>query len=511
MTKSSPGRPRYEDVCAVLLTRGDCPSEMQRIHATLPYEEVLVVLPHQVQRAVGDHWEVVCNRRHDLRLFGRWKAHELSSRPVVYMQDDDVLFRSHDALLDAYRPGRLVCNMHDAWIRAQHYHDLVLPGLGSLCDRGLAAPHLDHYHRSFPVDERFYVDADFVAGVLCPSDVVDLGAEVLPAASAPGRLSMEPGQMDGKWRTIRQARTLRRVVLAIMARDEEQVIERALRSAYGLYDSVLLMDTGSLDRTVGVTRRWCQEVGMPLSVMHRGFVDFATNRNALLQAARGQGDYILLMDADEELVGLRDTPGWDHLLADAYFLHYAGDVDYAQPRLLRSWFPWRFQGKVHAALVPEREPAVLDLRRPQIVHHGDDRHGTSKRQRDVEILTAEIEADRDVPRHLFHRAKALEGLGRFAEAMADYRRRIALTDPDEETYYSRFRLGTLLIEHSDDLVHGADQLLTAYFQRPSRVESIRALAFHLTAVADRTPYPSSDMVMVHRPFYALPEPSEEGA
>lgn len=486
-------------MCAVIPTRGDVP--LGEICSSLPYPELWVIEPH---RAYEWHSERQLTRDDDLRLLGRWRAHALTSRPLVYMQDDDVLFSAHDALLDAYEPGKLVGNMDDDWVRAQCYHDLVLAGAGSLCDRGLGAGALDRYREAYPSDDRYALDADFVVGVLTPSARVDLGYEALPHAVADSRLSAQPGQMDGKWRTIRQARDLRTVVLAVMARDEEQTIETALASAFVYVDSVLLMDTGSVDATVRVAERWCAEHNLPLTVLHERFLDFASNRQLLLEAARWQGDYILLMDADEELVG---GTCWEHLLADAYVLHYAGDIDYAQPRLLRSWFPWRWQGARHAALRPERDPAVLDIRRPQIVHHGDGRHGTERTERDVDALAAEIEAGHDVPRHLFHRAKALEGLGRFGEAMADYRRRIELTDPDEETYYSRFRLGTLLIEQEGDLAGGADQLLTAYFLRPSRVESIRALAFHLTAVADQTPYPSDDMVLVDRRLYAFPEPT----
>lgn len=483
-------------MCAVLLTTRDTLPDAV-IHPALRFfGEVLVRRPRYTERYPdGRRWI-----HDDSRIYGRWEAERYTGLPVLYYQDDDVVFINYEELLDAYEPGRLVANMDRPWVEAQHYYDLALCGFGSIADRGLGMGALRRYRSAYGKDERFLIDADFIVGVLAPTTVVSLGGEVLGCATDPERLSMQPGQMEGKWATIRRARALRTVVLAVMARDEEQGIVRMLDSAKGWADSVLLQDTGSLDRTVGVTRRWCADNGMPLSVMHRAFSSFKENRQLLLEAARQQGDYILLMDADETLA-FTGPLGRPDLLCDAYFLHYAGEFDYAQPRLIRSWFPWYWDGSAHACLDSDRPAVCLDLRSPQIVHHGDGRHGDTKVKRDIELLSADIEAGKDVPRSLFLRGKAYMGTAQWDRAQADLEARVQLSEGDEEAYYARFLLGVLLVEQRGDLAGGADHLMTAWLERPTRVESIRALAHYLTSVADSTPYPVEDKIIVHRGQY----------
>lgn len=488
----------YDDVCAVIVTRGDQPETVARIVADLPYGEVIV-------------WDN-SQQDTDLKVFGRYAAANRTKRPVVYFQDDDIIFREHEGLTDRYEPGVLVSNMNDEWIDGCGYYDLAMVGLGSIMDKNLWSEYFWRYREAYR-DDRFLFDPDFIFGTLATWKRIDFGAEILDVASADNRLWKQPEQFDGKWRTINRARALRQVVLTIMAKDEEQNIRRALESAHGWYDKVLLMDTGSTDGTVAVVEAFCGAQDIPLEVLDMPFEDFGTNRNALLARGRELADYQLLMDADEELV-FREDGAWGEpeierarpqLTADAYLLHYEGEIDYAQPRLLFKNFPWKFDDvSVHASLDVDSQtltPRGHNLREPLIRHHGDLRHGMTKVQRDIDLLTQEIENGNDLPRHLFLRAKAYEGVGNNDAALADYAARVELSRGDEEAYYSRFRLGVLTGEHLNDFPEAVRQLLAAWEERPSRIESLRALAFYATAIADATPYPEEDLVLVHRDLY----------
>lgn len=93
-----------------------------------------------------------------------------------------------------------------------------------------------------------------------------------------------------------------RLSLCMIARDEEDVIGRALASAAPWVDEMIVVDTGSRDRTL--------EIALAAGAIvhaHPWQDDFALARNQAL--AHASGDWILSLDADEEL-----APGSGELL-----------------------------------------------------------------------------------------------------------------------------------------------------------------------------------------------------
>ena len=85
-----------------------------------------------------------------------------------------------------------------------------------------------------------------------------------------------------------------KISLCLIARDEEQMLPGALESVYGAVDELIVVDTGSRDRTKEVA-----ESAGALVVDHFWQDDFSAARNqALLHAT---GEWILVLDADERL------------------------------------------------------------------------------------------------------------------------------------------------------------------------------------------------------------------
>jgi len=86
-----------------------------------------------------------------------------------------------------------------------------------------------------------------------------------------------------------------RVSLCLIAKDEEAVIGRCLSSVKGAVDEIVVVDTGSTDRTVAIAQSFHARIG------HFTWVsDFAAARNAALDLATG--DWILSIDCDEWLL-----------------------------------------------------------------------------------------------------------------------------------------------------------------------------------------------------------------
>jgi glycosyltransferase involved in cell wall biosynthesis len=98
-----------------------------------------------------------------------------------------------------------------------------------------------------------------------------------------------------------------RVSLTMIVRDEQNNLPRSLESVRGVFDEIVVVDTGSKDRTVEIARSFGARVFDFVWVD-----DFAAARNAAL--ARATGDYAFWLDADdliepperEKLVGLLD-------------------------------------------------------------------------------------------------------------------------------------------------------------------------------------------------------------
>ena len=85
----------------------------------------------------------------------------------------------------------------------------------------------------------------------------------------------------------------------MIVKDESQVIRRCLSSVMRLIDYWVIVDTGSIDGTQEIIRNYLQKI--PGELHERPWVDFAHNRNEALSLARSHGDYLLFIDADEQL------------------------------------------------------------------------------------------------------------------------------------------------------------------------------------------------------------------
>lgn len=180
----------FSDISAVIVTRGDV--DLDPILKTLPYEDIVI-------------WDN--SQRHDQKIFGRYAAIPEARNEIIYFQDDDVIFTEHEQLLAEYEPGKIVASMDAAWVEAGRYHNLVLMGAGSLCQRDLPAQYLGRYLDNFPADDLFLYECDPILGTLAPWKRVDLGYKVRDDIFRDGtnRLCDQPWQEEWKWRAIRRA------------------------------------------------------------------------------------------------------------------------------------------------------------------------------------------------------------------------------------------------------------------------------------------------------------------
>ncbi|MCA9557702.1 MAG: glycosyltransferase, partial [Myxococcales bacterium] len=127
--------------------------------------------------------------------------------------------------------------------------------------------------------------------------------------------------------------------LAMMVKDEEDFLADALRSARGWCDELVVVDTGSTDRTVEIAR----DLGAQVSFFP--WCDsFSKARNETLKRATGR--YVAILDADERFVGRHPEAIRPHLRPGPQHPYEALSVQVTNTRLdgspISSFFSVRF-------------------------------------------------------------------------------------------------------------------------------------------------------------------------
>jgi glycosyltransferase involved in cell wall biosynthesis len=297
------------------------------------------------------------------------------------------------------------------------------------------------------------------------------------------------------------------IALAMIVKDEAPIIERCLASAVGVIDRWLIIDTGSSDDTPQLIAS--RLAGIPGTLFHRPWVDFGHNRSELVALAREAADYLLLLDADMELLV---DPAFDKRLdADAYYLHYTGGLDYAQKLLVRAELDWRYVGATHEYIHSDRCRRVETLRSLRVRHRADGSSRAVKGERDAALLERQLQQDPGDARAAFYLARTYCDQGRLEEAIEQFAKRVALGGWLEEQWQAAYEAGRLSLElRRED--QGVGWLLRAYQMHPARAEPLYALAhwyrrserFHLAYVfakaASRIAYPE-DKLFVEREVY----------
>lgn len=259
------------------------------------------------------------------------------------------------------------------------------------------------------------------------------------------------------------------VCLCAIVKNESAVIERSLVSMRGLIDSWCIVDTGSTDGTQDTIRNAL--MGVPGALHEREWVDFGTNRSESLELAAGQADYLLIVDADEEVVCAGDFKARLGGATSYHLTVLAGGQSWKSKRLLRADCAWRYRGAVHAIPVTEAPDRAEVLDGVEIVHHGDGGSHGGRLEWAAGLLERAVACD-PTSRDVFYLAQTYRDLGRVEEAVAMYGRRAEMGGFPEEVFYSLYQVGLL----SGDWPSKLEALIGAWEMRPWRMEPVYAIA-----------------------------------
>lgn len=301
-----------------------------------------------------------------------------------------------------------------------------------------------------------------------------------------------------------------RLCLNMIVRNEAARILRCLHSVAPYVSCYAIVDTGSTDGTQTLIEEFFDKRDIPGVLSDAPFKDFSQARNAALNLARGvEGvyDYILLTDADMELVA---EPGaFSKLTAKSYnILQKAGSLEYMNKRLLHRLTPGEYRGVTHEYLdVGNSE----DLHSAHFIDHADGSNRLEKYERDIRLLTKGLQDDPTNVRYRFYLANTYRDAGKHREAIHHYKQRIAMGGWDEEVWNSMYEMAKCWKDKkSED--HYVTGMLDAYSFRPSRAEPLYDLARYyrdrgknatafMFATKARGTAPSKDLLFVQPHSY----------
>ena len=201
--------------------------------------------------------------------------------------------------------------------------------------------------------------------------------------------------------------------VTIIAKNEQVNLTRLL-PALNFADEVVVVDTGSTDNTVEISRRhgakvynfsWCD--------------DFSAARNFAISKATC--DYVMWLDCDDDfdIRMQKSITEWKQIpienCADTYFVKYVVSRKpkfwFFRERILRNDARCRFKGFIHEAITPFGQTRTLD---GEISHLGSGDH--SRRNLDI-YNNAIVSGKRFSSRDRYYYARTLHDNGLYAEAL----------------------------------------------------------------------------------------------
>lgn len=262
-----------------------------------------------------------------------------------------------------------------------------------------------------------------------------------------------------------------KLVAALIVKNEEAVLARCLTSIEPHVYEIVVNDNGSTDDTPRIMNAF------DVMRVPGDWIDFSTNRNLVLNTARGFGDYVLCgIDADEELV-VPEGFVWPELTADAYSIdiHLQGLV-YPRVAIVRSAHPWEWRYPIHEGLYSKTAASVGHIEGIYIESYRD-QGARSKdpdtQKKDLAVIEGYLNEHPDDPRMTFYHAQQLRFMGKFDAAISAYTKRRGIGVFEAERWYSQYMIGRCIDAAGKDPV---TEYIAAYRMDPWRAEPLYHLA-----------------------------------
>jgi tetratricopeptide (TPR) repeat protein len=292
-----------------------------------------------------------------------------------------------------------------------------------------------------------------------------------------------------------------------MVKNEIETIESTLISCIDHVDKVIILDTGSTDGTQDKIREFCNKHNKPLVLKEFPFIDFSTNKNKLLEIAKDETIYALIMDAADELINAQDLYNFclnDTTNEECFLINMnTGNLTFGSSRLVKTGNGWYYTGRVHELLCKANKWAMVTVPNVCIKHIktniNDIKKSQNRYSNDKVVLYEEHLKNPKDARTVFYLAQTYECLGDLKNAFKYYEKRIDMTGNIEEKFYAYYKCG-IIYENTNEPWEKCLYYYLKAFQICKRIEPLMQivgyyknhdyfLAYMYCKLATDIPYP----------------------
>ena len=267
-----------------------------------------------------------------------------------------------------------------------------------------------------------------------------------------------------------------------MVKNEEKILKRCLSAVEGLVDAYVITDTGSTDKTVDLASEFLET--------HEGTVemstwkDFGHNRTLSFKNAQNYckgkkwdltQTYGLLLDGDMIFV-----PGKlkEQTLGELGYtlIQSAGNLDYPNTRLVRMDYDWVCRGVTHEYWDGDCKPLSKEI--CYIDDRNDGGCKDNKFPRDLALLLKGVQDEPDNVRYWFYLAQTYHSMGKWEQAIQNYKKRIEMGGWYEEVWYSHYMIAKSY-ENLNNPILFEEWVQKGYEFYPKRSEALYHLVKYL--------------------------------
>ncbi len=276
--------------------------------------------------------------------------------------------------------------------------------------------------------------------------------------------------------------------LVLIVKDDQDVIERCLKSAESIIDWLCIFDAGSTDNTLDIIDHFAWKSSIPVKMHRLQKEDISNSRTIAVQTAQKllkelglalEHSYLLVLDPEMTLK-IGSSFKKEALNADAYLLlERVSALSYYiyQMHLLRASLPWDSIGHVHEYWSSKKPHKTEKLASIRIENDIEGAKKEMKLKANLSFLTEAVKNQPSNLNDIFSLAQTYHALKQYHPAIQWYLARINLESGSEEAWLSKY----MLAECHEELDQWAEALfwyLEAYQSNPKRAESLRKIATH---------------------------------
>lgn len=310
------------------------------------------------------------------------------------------------------------------------------------------------------------------------------------------------------------------IILLLMIKNESKIIERCITRALEYVDAVCILDTGSTDNTVEICNTFLSMCGKPFKVYVEPFKNFGYNRTVSFQKSQElckdlkwdpDNTYAMAVDADMIIKPSPKFKDFNMTLPGYTVMQQNSNLKYYNNRFMRCSYNWKCIGPTHEYWSGDpTEKMPYDTFYIDDINDGGCK--SDKYERDIRLLTEDLEIDPNNGRTHFYLAQSYKDNGKFKDAIKHYKIRIKVGGWVEEVWYSYYQIGKCH-EHLKNPEKVELWMNKAFQYHPRRAEPLYHLvkffkdklehykAYHYYLKGRTIPFPKDDVLFIEHNIY----------